>query len=132
MRQGWGTLEFVSISQLFSMRRLLLSDFFGPDFQILFYLGHKLVGYCAVDQAVIVAQCEVDYGANGDGVVAVFIRDDHRLFRDSAYAHDGGVWLIDDGESEDGSELSRVGDGEGGAFDVFGLELLGAGTLTEI
>ena len=45
---------------------LCLPDFFGPGFQILFYLRHKLVGYCAVNQAVVVAQREVDYGADGD------------------------------------------------------------------
>src|SRR5690242_13513815 len=72
------------------------------------------------------------YGTNGDGVVAVFVGDDHRLLRDSANAHDGGVGLGDDGESEDGSELAGVGNGEGGALDVFGLELLGAGAFAEI
>ena len=33
----------------------LLADFFGPGFQTLFYLRHELVGYCAVDEAVVVA-----------------------------------------------------------------------------
>ncbi len=33
----------------------LLADFFAPGFEILFYLRHELIGYCAVDQAVIVA-----------------------------------------------------------------------------
>src|SRR5579872_6828446 len=74
----------------------------------------------------------MNYGADGDGVVAVFVGDDQRLLRYSAYPHDGGVGLVDDGEAEDGSELAGVGDGEGGAFDIFGLELLGAGAFAEI
>src|SRR5579859_1356169 len=74
----------------------------------------------------------MNYGADGDGVVAVFVGDDQRLLRDSAYTHYGRVRLVDDGEAEDGTELAGVGDGEGGAFDVFGLELLGAGAFAEI
>ena len=33
---------------------LCLAYFFGPRFQVLLYLCHELVGYCAVDQAVVV------------------------------------------------------------------------------
>ena len=55
-----------------------------------------------------------------------------RLFGDAADTHDGGVRLVDDGQAEDGAELAGVGDGEGGAFDVFGLEFFGAGALAEI
>src|SRR5580704_7861917 len=66
-----------------------LADFFAPGFQILFHLRHELVGYCAVDQAVIVAEGQVNYGADGDGVVAVLVSDDQRHFGDAAYAHDG-------------------------------------------
>jgi hypothetical protein len=98
-----------------------LADVFGPLFEVLFYLRHELIGDGAVDETVIVAQCEMDDAADGDGVVAVFVSDDHWLFRDSADAHDGGVWLIDDGQAEDGSELAGIGDGEGGAFHVFGF-----------
>src|ERR1044071_221458 len=72
------------------------------------------------------------YRADSDGVVAVSVGDDERLLCNPAYAHDGRVRLVDDGESEDGSELAGVGDGEGGPFDVFGLELLGAGAFPEI
>jgi hypothetical protein len=45
-------------NELASLRMTVLfflADFFGPGFEILFYLGHELVGYCAVDQAVVVA-----------------------------------------------------------------------------
>ena len=30
------------------------ADFFAPGFEVLFYLGHELVGYRAVDEAVVV------------------------------------------------------------------------------
>ena len=81
---------------------------------------------------MIVAERQVDDGADGDGVVAVFVGDDQRLLGDSANAHNGGVGLIDDGQAKDRAELAGVGDGEGGAFDIFGLELLGAGAFAEI
>jgi hypothetical protein len=46
-----------SANELASLRMTgrFLADFFGPGFQVLFYLGHELVGYCSVDQAVVVA-----------------------------------------------------------------------------
>jgi len=109
-----------------------LADFFAPGFEILFDLGHELVGDGAVDEAVIVAESEMDNGADGDGVVAVGVGDDERHFGDAADAHDGGAGLVDDGQAEDGSELAGIGDGEGGTFDVFRLELFGAGALAEI
>ena len=55
-----------------------------------------------------------------------------RHLGDAADAHDGGVGLVDDGQSEDGAELAGVGDGESGAFDIFGLELFGAGPFAEV
>ncbi len=91
-----------------------------------------MVGYCAVDDAVVVAEGQVDDAADGDGIVAVLVGDDEGLLGDSADAHNGGVGLIDDGESEDGSKLTGVGDGEGCTFDVGGQELLGASALAEI
>src|SRR5580704_5174829 len=109
-----------------------LADFFAPGFEILFHLSHELIGDGAIDQAVIVTEREVNDAANGDGVVAVFVGDDERHFSDAADAHDGGVWLVDDRETKDGAELTGVGDGEGGTFDVIGFEFLAAGAFAEI
>src|SRR5258708_28916407 len=97
-----------------------LADFFAPGFQSLFYYDHELVGYGAVDYAVVVAQGQVDYGTDGDRVGAVLVGDHEGLLGDSTYAHDGYIGLVDDGEAEDGAELSWVGDSESGAFDVLG------------
>ena len=66
----------------------MLADFFAPGFEILFHLRHELIGYGAVDEAMIVAQREMDDGADGDGVGAIFVTDDHRLFSNAADAHD--------------------------------------------
>src|SRR5580700_7094910 len=109
-----------------------LTDLFAPRFQILLYQRHELVGYGAVDETVVVAEREVNDGADSNGIVAFFVCDHQRLLGDAAYTHDGGVWLIDDGQAEDGAELAGVGDGESGAFDVFGFELLAAGAFAEI
>src|SRR5579863_7347035 len=95
------------------MTRMNLADFFAPVFHGLFYEGHELIGDGAVDEAVVVAEREVDDGADGDGIVAVWVGDDERHFRDTADAHDGGVGLVDDGQAEDGAELAGIGDGEG-------------------
>src|SRR5882762_7113505 len=74
----------------------------------------------------------MDDRTDGDGIITFLVRDYQRLFSDSAHAHDGRVWLIDDGQTKDGAELAGVGDGEGGTFDVLGLELLVAGAFAEI
>jgi hypothetical protein len=111
---------------------MALADFFGPGFQIFFHLGHELVGYSAIDQAMIVAEREMNDGTDGNGIVAIFIGDDHWLLGDSTDAHDRGVGLIDDRESEHCPELARVGDGEGRAFYIFRLELLGAGAFAKV
>src|SRR5882672_9961107 len=74
----------------------------------------------------------MDYATDCDGVVAVFVGDHQRHFRDATYTHDRGIWLIDDWQAENCAELAGVGDGEGGAFDVFGLEFLGAGAFAEV
>src|SRR5579862_2396360 len=109
-----------------------LADVFGPLLQILFHLRHELIGDRAVDDPVVVAKGQVNDGADGDGVAAVLVGDDHGLLGDAADAHDGRVRLVDDGEAEDGSELAGVGDGESGSFHIIGLEFLVAGALAEI
>ena len=90
-----------------------LSDVFAPAFQILFHLRHELVGNGTVDQSMIVTEREVNDAADRDRVVTIFVGDHERHFRDSTDAHDGGVWLIDDGQAEDGPELAGICDGEG-------------------
>ena len=95
-------------------------------------MSHELIRDGAVDETVVVAERQVNDGADGDGIVTIFIGDDQWLLGDSADAQDGRVRLIDDGQTEDGAELAGVGDGEGGAFDIFGLQFLGAGALAEV
>src|SRR5580658_8038143 len=112
--------------------RHLLADLFAPRFQILLHQSHELVGYGAVDEAVVVAEREVNDRADGDGIVAFFVGDDEGLLGDAAHAHDGGIGLIDDGQAEDGAELAGVGDGERGTFDIFRLEFFAAGAFPEV
>jgi hypothetical protein len=40
---------------LFSLIFFHSADFFAPGFQVLFHLGHELVGYGSIDQAMVVA-----------------------------------------------------------------------------
>src|ERR1019366_2557147 len=114
------------------MTRFLLADFFTPVFESLLYDGHELVSDGAVDNAMVIAQREVNDGADGDGICAVFVGDHHGLFGDTADAHDGNVRLVDDGQAEDGAKLAGVGDGEGCTFDVSRHELLRTGALAEV
>src|ERR1700733_2593621 len=71
-------------------------------------------------------------GTNRDRIVTILIGNHHGLLCYSADAHDGGVRLVDDGQTENSAELAGVGDGESGTFDIFGLELLGAGAFAQI
>lgn len=50
-----GSRRFAGQPRRLSLRELGLADFFGPGFQVLLYLRHELVGYGAVDQAMVVA-----------------------------------------------------------------------------
>src|ERR1700734_888030 len=109
-----------------------LANLFAPHFQILLHQRHELVGYGTVDEAVIVAEREVNDGADGDGIVAFFVGNHERLLGNAAYAHDRRVRLVDDGQTEDGAELAGVGNSESRTLDVFGLELLVAGAFAEI
>ena len=43
-----------------------LADILVPVFQDFLQVGHELVGYGAVDEAVVVAHGEMDDGADGD------------------------------------------------------------------
>src|SRR5580693_408355 len=113
-------------------RRHVLADLFAPRFQILLHQSHELVSDGAVNEAVVVAEREVNDGANGDGIVAFFVGDDEGLLGNASHAHDGGVRLIDDGQAKNGAELAGVGDGEGGAFDVLRLEFLATGAFAEV
>src|SRR5580700_608489 len=81
---------------------------------------------------MVVADAEMHHGADGDGVVAVFVGDDDGLLDDSADAHDGDLRLVDDRHAELGSKDAWVGDGEGATLHFVGLELLGAGALAEV
>src|ERR1035441_1333939 len=109
-----------------------LADFFSPVFKSLLDDDHELVGEGAVDNAMVVAQREVNDGTDGDGIRAVFVGDHQGLFGDAADAHDGHVRLIDDGQAEDGAKLAGVGDGEGCTFDVRRHELLCTGAFAEV
>src|ERR1700758_2985804 len=109
-----------------------LADVLAPVFQGLFNERHELVGDGSVDEAMIVAESQVHDGADGDGIVAVFVGDYHGLLAYAADSHDRGVGLVDDGQSEDGSKLARVRDCESRAFHVLRHELFGAGALAEI
>src|SRR5262249_50659485 len=55
-----------------------------------------------------------------------------RHFCDAAYAHDGGVRLVDDGQPEDCAELAGVGYGESRTFDVFGFEFFVACAFAQV
>ena len=74
----------------------------------------------------------VHHRADGDGVIAFLVGEDDRLLDDGADVEDGDLWLIDDRQSEAGAEDSGIGDGEGAALDLVGLQLLGAGALAQV
>src|ERR1700675_1683932 len=123
------TAQVVTLKTIYEMS---LAYVFTPGFERLLYQCHELIGNSAVDQAMVVAEREMDDRANGDGIVAVFVGNHHGLLGDATHAHDGGVRLIDDGQAKHSAELAGIGDREGRAFHVRGHELLIAGALAEI
>ena len=76
---------------------------------------------------MVEGQGHVSASANRDGVI-----DDHGALFDAAHAEDGDLGLIDHRQSEDVAEDAGVGDGEGAALNLIGLELLVTGSLREI
>src|ERR1022692_657778 len=74
----------------------------------------------------------MDDGTDGDGIGAVFVGDHLGLFGNAAYAHDGGIRLVDYGQAEYSAKLAGVGDGEGCTFDIGWHELLQTGAFAEV
>ena len=81
---------------------------------------------------MVEAEAEGLHGADGDGVVAFGVGEDDGLFAQAADGEDGRLGLVDDRCAEFAAEDAGVGEGEGGALDFFGQELLGAGACGEI
>src|SRR5882762_8107515 len=100
---------------------------FAPVFQGFFDLVQELMGDGAIDHAMVVAQCYVTHGADGDGVV-----DDHGALFDGAEAEYADVGLADDWEAEESAEYAGIGDGEGAFLNFLGFELLVAGSLGSV
>src|SRR5579863_3678681 len=73
-------VEFPRCKYKINIPSISSTDVFGPGFEILFDLGHELVGDGAVNQAVVVTEGKVNDGSDGDGVVALFVGDDERHF----------------------------------------------------
>ena len=44
----------------------LLADVFAPGFEILLYLGHELISDGSIDEAMIVAERQMNDAADGD------------------------------------------------------------------
>src|SRR5258706_11904211 len=76
----------------------------APVFQGFFDFVQELMGDGAVDHAMVVTQCYVAHGADGDGVVDY----DGALF-DGAEAEDPDVGLADDRQAEEAPEDSGIG-----------------------
>ena len=72
------------------------------------------------------------HGADGNGVVAFGVGEDDGLLAQAADGEDGRLRLVDDRRAELAAEDAGVGEREGGAGDLVGHELLGAGALGEI
>ncbi len=76
---------------------------------------------------MVEGETQVDHGTDGDGIV-----DDHRALLDGADAQDGAVGLVDDGGGKERAAGAVVGDGEGAAAHVVGLEAAGTSALGQV
>src|SRR5882762_319786 len=110
--------------QKFNGKMASLQKRLAPVFQGFLDLVQELMGDGAVDHTMVVAECYVAHGADGDGVV-----DDDGPFFDGAEAENADVGLADDRQAEESTEYAGIGDGESAFLNFFGFELLGACAL---
>src|SRR5262245_6721825 len=88
-------------SRLFKCSCMQYSD--GPILQLLLYVGHELIGRCAIDHAMLERQRQHNVRPNLNRIV-----DHDGAFLDSAHSHDRELRLIDNGRADDGAILSRI------------------------
>src|SRR5689334_2094899 len=101
-----------------------LPDFLAPVFQVIPHRDHELVGVGTVDDEVVVSKSQTDEMTDGDGVIAVLVREDYRFFEQAAHAQDCQLWLVDDWCPELRTEDARVGDGNRATLHFVRQELL--------
>ena len=109
-----------------------LAEWAVPGFELAFEFAHEFAGVGAVDDAMVEAEAVVLHGADGDGVVAFGVGEDDGFFLERADGEDGGLGLIDNGETDLIAEDSGIGEGEGRSADFVGGELLGARAAGEV
>ena len=110
-----------------------LPDFFAPIFDGFLQLGHELIGDGAVDQPMVVAESQVDDGADGDGIVAIFVGDNDQgilVIPPTPRIAEFG-WLMMR-QSENCAELAGIGDRKCRTFHLIRFELLGASPFSQI
>src|SRR5208337_5189002 len=81
---------------------------------------------------MVITNAQMHHRADGDGVVAILVGNNDWLLLDSAHAQDGDLRLVDNRHPKLRAKDAGVGDGERSALHLFGLQLLGAGTLAEV
>src|SRR5215471_14338328 len=101
-------------------------------FQVVTHCNHELVGFSAIDDAMIVAQDQTNDMADSNRVVAMLIRYDYRLLEDPTHPQDGDLRLKNDWRAELWPENSRIGNGDGATLDFIGNQLLGPRSLAQI
>ena len=89
-------------------------------------------GIGTINQAVVVAQREVDHAAHGDEIVAVVVGHHHRALHDCAGAQNRNLWKVDDRRVEERTTAAGVGDGERAAAQLIGGDFVGASALCDI
>lgn len=111
---------------------LQLADIFGPVFEVGLEVGHELARVGTIDDAVVEAERETLDGADGDGVVAVLVREDFGFLVEASDAENRALRLVDDRRAELLAEDAGVREGEGSTGDLVGRELLAAGAFGDI
>ena len=90
--------------------------------QQVFHILHKLGGQQTVDQTVIHRELDIHHGTDGDGVLSVFIGDDHGGLPDGADRQNRCFWCIDDSSEIADAKHAKIGNGECAVAVLGGLE----------
>ena len=89
-----------------------------PILQRLFDFRQEPICGCAVQDAMVEDERQINHGADGDGVVAFFIGYDDRALLHCPDSQNPALRLVDDWKREQRSTDSMIGECEGTAFDI--------------
>src|SRR5690606_20413562 len=105
---------------------------FRPILQYLFHICQEVVAAFTVNCAVVEDVRKINHRTNSDGIVTVFIGNYDCAFLHGTSSQNTQLGLVDDRHGKQRSSCAVIGERERTSANLFWLEPLVAGTLTQI